>query len=110
MDNNKDVFISFYSPWCVHCKHLLSKYEETAKKLKEKNPKLVLAKKDSTENEIEPFNINGYPTIKFYPGNQKDKAPMDYKGPRTIIDFIKSNAYNKIVYEEDNKDGKSSDL
>ena len=35
---------------------------------------------------------------------------MDYKGPRTIIDFIKSNAYNKIVYEEDNKDGKSSDL
>ena len=110
MDHNKDVFISFYSPQCVHCKHLLPKYKEVAKKLKEKNPKLALAKKDATENEIKPFDINGYPTIKFYPGNKKDKAPMDYKGPRTIIDFIKSNAYNKIVYEEDNKDGKSSDL
>ena len=89
MDNNKDAFISFYSPWCVHCKHLLSKYEEAAKKWKEKNPKLVLAKKDSTENEIEPFNINGYPTIKFYPENQKDKVLMDYKGQELLLISLK---------------------
>ena len=117
IDNDKDVFIVFYAPWCGHCKQLLPKYEEAAKKLKAKNPKLVLAKMDATENEVESVHITGFPTIKFYPGNKKDKAPMDYNGARTtedIIKFIKANSYNKVVYDEekkdDKKDGKTSDL
>jgi len=42
---------------------------------------------------------------------------MDFNGERTtegIISFIKTNAFNKIVYDEekkdDKKDGKTSDL
>ena len=117
IDNDKDVFIVFYAPWCGHCKQLLPKYEEAAKKLKEKNPKLLLAKMDATENEVESVHITGFPTIKFYPGNKKDKAPMDYNGARTtedIIKFIKTNSYNKVVDDEEKKDdkkeGKTSDL
>ena len=102
----------FYAPWCGHCKALHPKYEEVAKKLKAKNPKLVMAKIDATENEVESVNISGFPTVKFYPGNKKDKAPLDYNGDRSvedIIKFIKTNAATPIVYEEEKKEEKKEE-
>ena len=103
----------FYAPWCGHCKALYPKYEQVAKILKEKNPLLVLAKIDATENEVESVNISGFPTIKFYPGYKKDKAPLDYNGDRTvdnIIKFIKNNADNPIVYDEDEDEEKKQEI
>ena len=121
INNDKDVMLLFYAPWCGHCKALHPKYEEVAKKLKAKNPKLLLAKIDATENEVENINISGFPTVKFYPGNKKNKAPLDYDGDRTvedIIKFIKTNAATPIVYDEETKtetkeekkEGKTEDL
>ena len=72
---------------------------------------------DPTENEVESVHITGFPTIKFYLGNKKRSAPMDYNGARTtadIITFIKANSYNKVEVDEekkdDKKDRKTSDL
>lgn len=48
----KDVLIEFYAPWCGHCKALAPKYDELAKKL-EGISSVMIAKMDSTENEID---------------------------------------------------------
>ena len=65
------------------------------------------------KNEIESVEVTGFPTIKFYPGNKKDKRPMDYNGERTmdgIIKYLQTNCANKIVLEEGKKEEKTGDL
>ena len=104
INNNKDVMVLFYSPLCFHCKALIPKYEEIAKKLKDKNKNLILAKINVMENEVESIGDYGFPKIKFYPGNKKDKPPIDYnvdKSINDIIKFIQNNADNPIIINDD---------
>jgi len=90
MDDSKDVFIEFYAPWCGHCKKLAPIWEEVAAELKGITS-LVFAKMDSTANEVDDVDIQGYPTLKFYPKGAKS-TPIDYDGDRTaegIKDWLK---------------------
>jgi len=92
LNNEKDVLIEFYAPWCGHCKELAPKYEAVASKLAHMKD-LVIAKMDSTENEAEGVAIEGFPTLKFYKKGQKD-TPIDFDGDRTekgILKFLKKN-------------------
>lgn len=109
LKNDKDIMVLFYTQNCQHCKSLFPKYEKVSRILKKKNPKLIIAKIDAFENEIESINISGYPCIKFYPGNKKHKLPLEYNGDRSVEDmikFIKNNAYNPIIYNEEKKEEK----
>ena len=99
IENDKDVVVYFYAPWCEKCKNFYSKLEKLARKLKKRNEKLMFAKMDATENDIEYFVVNKYPTIKFYPGNAKEKEPIHINnrlGIVEILDLIKSKAFHKI--------------
>ena len=99
IDNDKDVVVYFYAPWCEKCQHFYPRYERLARKLKKNNKKLMFAKMDATENDIEFFPVNRYPTIKFYPGNAKDKEPIHISNRLGIVDMldvIKSKAFHQI--------------
>lgn len=52
VNNQKDVLVEFYAPWCGHCKTLAPIYEDLAQQLAKVNPNVVLSKCDSTANEV----------------------------------------------------------
>jgi protein disulfide-isomerase A1 len=115
LDNDKDVVVYFYSPWCKYCKAFYPDYENLARKLKAKNPKLLFTKMDATENDIEYYPINRYPTIKFYPGNAKNKAPIHIYNKQNVhyfLEVIKKNAFHKVNSEDydGNKENLTTDL
>lgn len=78
MNNDKDVFVEFYAPWCGHCKKLAPKYEKLAKNLAYLSDNLMIAKVDSIENEIPGVTIDSFPTMKLFKKGAKND-PVNYE-------------------------------
>ncbi len=97
-----------WSNTCHNNYHLFSLapiYEEVAEHF-EDSPHIVITKMDGTMNEIdiEGFDVNGYPSLYFVPGDTK--KPIAYSGGREkedIIKFINEHAakvYTPSTHEE----------
>lgn len=85
-NENLDVLVEFYAPWCGHCQQLAPAYKKLASDLKNYKNSVIIAKIDGTKNNIKEISIQGYPTIYLFPKNNK-KNPIEYNGNRSLEDF-----------------------
>merc|ERR1712214_210918 len=86
MNVEKDVLVEFYAPWCGHCKQLAPIWDELGEKYKD-HETIVIAKMDSTANELEEVKVQGFPTIKLF--KKGTNEIVDYNGDRTVEGFSK---------------------
>lgn len=86
LNKDKHVLVEFYAPWCGHCKQLIPVWDELGEKYQDNND-VVIAKMDSTANEVENVSIKGFPTIKLF--KKGDNKIVDYDGNRDVEGFVK---------------------
>lgn len=77
--------VEFFAPWCGHCKNLAPEFEKAAKSLK---GIIKLGAVDMTTDQSvgSKYNIQGFPTLKFFGENKK--SPIDFDAGRTAKDIV----------------------
>jgi protein disulfide-isomerase A1 len=104
VNSDKKTLVMFYAPWCGHCKKLEPLWEQLAEKY-EDSKDVIIAKMDSTKNELEHSKVKAFPTVKlFMKGELKSNAKSkDYNGERTVDGIVK-------FIESDGMDGGAVDV
>jgi len=103
-DEQKDVFVEFYAPWCGHCKKLAPIWDELGKKLDDSD-QVVIAKIDATANGFpSKLPVKGFPTLLFFKAGET--TPIEYSGDRSFGDlekFVVQHASKEIKFAEEVK-------
>mmetsp|Transcript_11560 Transcript_11560/g.28835 ORF Transcript_11560/g.28835 Transcript_11560/m.28835 type:complete len:183 (-) Transcript_11560:871-1419(-) len=88
---DKHYVVMVYAPWCGHCKTFMPKYDKAAAYFETKyGDEVVFTKMDGTVNEIQGYNVQGFPTVLVYPKGVGEEGPTDVsQSTENLKDFAK---------------------
>lgn len=90
INNEKCTFVTFYAPWCGHCKRFIPQTKVAAHAfVAEENVSIAKMNCDEYKEYCEQFDVQGFPTVKLFKGALAD--PVAFEGERTpenVINFV----------------------
>jgi len=100
LQDDKDVMLMMYAPWCGYCKKFMPDWERFAKSLSGV-PHLVVAKMDATQNQLvmddEEWGTTSFPTI-FYK-QAGSTYPVPFYGDRSmerLLEFVRNQTTQEL--------------
>lgn len=70
LNSSHNIFLEVYTPWCMDCEATSRKVEKLAKYFKEEKS-VKFARIDASLNEHPKLHVNNFPTLLFYPAEDK---------------------------------------
>lgn len=83
---SKSALVMFYAPWCGHCTRAMPAVDKLIEKYRN-NPNVEVIKVNCDEDTeaAKENNIQGFPTIKYFPSGYNDKSTvLEYDGDRSF--------------------------
>ena len=107
----RDTWIYIYICLLIlgHCKQLAPIWDKLGERFADSET-VVIAKMDSTANELEDIQIQDFPTIKLFASG--DNKVVDYNGERTLegfTKFLESDGKDGAAFEEGDDDAEKHD-
>jgi len=89
-NSNDPVLVMFYAPWCGHCQVAKPEFQKLMSRVNSGGrKKAIMINADENKEIARAHNVQGYPTIKYYPRGMNDKnSSKEYSGPRTVDGWL----------------------
>ncbi|KAL1529748.1 hypothetical protein AB1Y20_000684 [Prymnesium parvum] len=78
------TLVTFYAPWCGHCRKMVPDFKKAAAKLKEVGIATAAVNCDQEKGVAQTLGIKGFPAIRFFYKGQM----VEYAGPREAMQFV----------------------
>lgn len=89
LNEDKNILVEFYAPWCGHCKSLEPEWKMAGETFTDADDITIAAFDATTDQALAgKYDIKGFPTIKYFPKGKKD-SPEDYDGGRSADTIVK---------------------
>ncbi|GJP57940.1 hypothetical protein CLOP_g19341 [Closterium sp. NIES-67] len=110
LDDTRDVLLEVYAPWCGHCQQLEPTYKRLAERFSVVQS-VVIAKMDGTANEYPGLEVEGFPTIVFYPAGKKaDPVKVQARKVKQFVQAIRDNASTHFDLEPSPEDDQEEEI
>ena len=80
MNSDKPMMVFFYAPWCGHCQRAKPEFQKLMQRAR---GRAYMIDCDAHKEIAQQHDIQGFPTIRYYPNGPRNGNAQEYMGDRT---------------------------